>query len=361
MANILSIVVYVILMKQKIVIYSILLLFSFSMSSTLVQASIEYRNVSNNITSTSYPLHLVDGHGRNVTITTEPQRIVSIAPSATEVIYAVGAGDKVVAVDLTSNYPNETESLRNISTYPSLNTEAIILQNPDLLFGADIIDQNDIETLENQGITVFILAPFDINDVLTDIETVGIITNHQAEATSLKSNLQSRIDTVKQKTTTLNYKPKIYLEIMYGPTFTYGNGTYGHDLIELAGGQNIAENASDQYPMIDDEFIIIQNPDIIFYSQGPWTTANVSSISARTGWEAITAVKNGNIFPINEDWVSRGGPRIVDGLEEIQSKVLLIGETEEPGFNITSGFEWILIFGLVPVILLFGRKRRYKD
>jgi iron complex transport system substrate-binding protein len=143
---------------------------------------------------------------------------------------------------------------------------------------------------------------------------------------------------------------------MYGPTFTYGNGTYGHDLIELAGGQNIAENASDQYPMIDDEFIIIQNPDIIFYSQGPWTTANVSSISARTGWEAITAVKNGNIFPINEDWVSRGGPRIVDGLEEIQSKILT-SKSGEPGFNITSGFEWLLILGLVPVIIVLRKKR----
>ena len=348
-------------MKLKNSIYIVLLLISFSMSFVVVQASIQTRNVDITSLASSYPLYLLDGHNRNVTITAEPQRIVSIAPSATEVVYAVGAGEKVVAVDLYSNYPNDAVSLQEINTYPSLDIENIIVRNPDLVFGADITSPDDIETLENQGITVFILAPFNIDDVLADIETVGIITNHEAEATTLKNSLQSRIDIVTQHTANSTSKPKIYLEFSYDPIFTFGKGTYGHDLIELAGARNIAENATGLYPQIDDEFVVMQNPDIIFYTKGSWTTTNASSISARTGWDTITAVKDGNIYPINEDWVSRGGPRIVDGLEEIQSKVQLISPTDTNKSNLTSGFEWCLILGLVPVIFVVTIQQRRRS
>ena len=306
----------------------------------------------------SYPFTLVDGYNRNVTFKEEPQRIISIAPSVTEVIYAVGADDKLVAVDLSSNYPNETENLPKIANFPTLDVEAIIVLNPDLIFGAGITSLEDVEGLENQGFSVFILAPFNVEDVLEDIEVVGRITNHESEASTLKDSLQARINTIEQNVTKYTFKPKIYIEYFSEPLYTYGKGTYGHDLIELAGAINMAENATGLYPQIDDEFVITQNPDIIFYAKGSWTTTNASTISSRTGWNIINAVKNGHIYPINEDWISRGGPRIVKALEEIHSKVKLVTSQSDRDRSITPAFEWYWVLVMIPISVVIGIKRR---
>ena len=310
-------------------------------------------------TFSSYPLSIFDGYDRNVTFIKEPQSIISIAPSATEVIYAVGAGDKLIAVDSSSNYPDETASLPKIANFPTLDIEAIITYNPDVIFAAGITSQDDIDLMEDQGLTVFVLAPFDVNDVLADIETVGLITNHESEANFLKSSLQERIDDILQNVTTLTFKPKIYIEYYSEPLYTFGKGTYGHDLIVIAGGINIAENATGLYPQINNEFIITQNPDIILYSKGPWTTTNLTTISNRTGWNIINAVKNEHIYPINEDWVSRGGPRIVDGLEEIHSKIKLVASPEEGSVTVTIEWHWILV--LIPITLVVTLKRRFHN
>ncbi|MFX0204645.1 MAG: ABC transporter substrate-binding protein [Candidatus Hodarchaeota archaeon] len=342
----------------------IILLFFLSLSSLHIfnlfaTNDVETRILSSDINKrvfSSYPLSVIDGYGRNVTFTEEPQSIISIAPSATEVIYAVGAGDKVIAVDYSSNYPGETGSLPKIANFPTLDIEAILTYNPDVVFGAGITSQDDIDLMEDQGLTVFILAPFDVNDALEDIETVGLITNHESEAILLKSSLQERIDGVKQNVTFLTFKPKIYIEYFSEPLYTFGEGTYGHDLIELAGGINIAENATGLYPQINHEFVITQNPDIILYSKGSWTTINATTISNRTGWDIINAVKNGHIYPINEDWISRGSPRIVDGLEEIHSKIKLVAYSEDDSVTVAIEWHWVLVLISITIIVI---KRRY--
>ncbi|MHA1977370.1 MAG: ABC transporter substrate-binding protein, partial [Candidatus Hodarchaeales archaeon] len=147
------------------------------------------------------------------------------------------------------------------------------------------------------------------------------------------------------------------LETFSEPLYTFGKGTYGHDLIELAGAINIAENATIPYPEIDHEFVITNNPDIIFYTKGSWTTINASSIKARVGWEAISAVKTGMIFPINEDWVSRGGPRIIDGLEAIHSKVQEVVGIHSPGNSDIIPFQMFNILGLLPLLAIIALRR----
>ncbi|MFW9991817.1 MAG: ABC transporter substrate-binding protein [Candidatus Odinarchaeota archaeon] len=337
--------------------------FIFSLTVLLFLSAFQVGKVSTNrenAATTVYPLTLTDGYGRNVTFDSEPVRVISIAPSATEVIFAVGAGDKVVAVDAYSNYPAEniTEINRTISTYPTLDMEDVISLSPDVVFAAGIISQDDITSLGDQGVTVFVLAPFNLEDIMTDIDSVGKITNHVDEATTLINSLQARINTVKEYVAAnFTAKPKVYVETSdYGGYWTYGNGTYGHDIIELAGGINIAENATGLYPMVDSEFIITQNPDIIFYTEGSWTTTNITTISNRTGWNVINAVKNAHVYPINEDWISRGGPRIVDALEEINGKLRMVKVGASP-FSI-AGFEWLWIPVMSPVAAITIWKRR---
>ncbi|MHA2295317.1 MAG: ABC transporter substrate-binding protein [Candidatus Hodarchaeales archaeon] len=340
--------------NRSFVIISIVLLLlvsSFQINSLTIKQS----KASDSI----YPLSLVDAYGRNVTFESEPVSIVSIAPSATEVIFAVGAGANVVAVDAYSNYPLEnTTGLTKIGTFPTLDIEAIVSINPGIVFAAGIISQDDITTLENLEVTVFVLAPSDIFDVLDDISTVGLITNHVDDATTLVESLKERIDVISDSAASFPHKPKVYVEASAdGGYWTFGNGSYGHAVIELAGGINIAENATGLYPSVDSEFIIAQNPDVIFYTEGPWTTTNASSIGNRTGWTAIKAVLTGRIYPLNEDWISRGGPRIINALEEVNEKLAEEAtNTVPPPFF--PGFEWFMVPVLVPIVAVIVIKRR---
>ena len=308
-------------------------------------------SVITSYSGTTYPFWLVDDYGRNITFMEEPQRIISISPSSTEVIFAVGAGNKVVAVDANSDYPSEVDQLPKIENYPTLDIEAIITYNPDLVFGAGITSYDDVANLEQQGISVFILAPFNVKEVLSSVEDVGIITNHHSEALNIIDSLQTRINVINGTVSEFKNKPKIFIEYFSYPLYTFGKGTYGHDIIELAGGINIAENATGLYPQVDDEFVITQNPDIIFYSKGPWTTTDLTTISNRTGWKSIKAVKNEHIYPIEEDWTSRGTPRIVDAVEEMHSKILdVIPELNPTRIAFTSiDIHFLLLF--VPVVI----------
>ncbi|HIH01447.1 TPA: cobalamin-binding protein [Thermoplasmata archaeon] len=256
---------------------------------------------------------LVDDYGRIVELEHVPERIVSAAPTPTEMLFAVGAGDLVVGVDDYSDYPAEVANLTKVGSY-TLNTEVIVGLQPDLVVSSDLVPLSQLELLEDQGIPYVILATRTLEDVMKDIRLVGILTGHVEEANTLADQLEDRIDAVTEKTQAVDLvKPRVYLE--YYPYWTYGPGSFGHDLIELAGGINIAENTSTEYPMLTSEFVIAQDPEVIVYTVGYMTTTTAEEISSRPGWDVITAVSEGNIYSMDDNLTSRYGPRIVDGLE----------------------------------------------
>ena len=231
---------------------------------------------------TSKAFTIVDDYGRAVTIDGIPQRIVSVAPTPTEIIFAVGAGGQVVGVDDYSDYPAEAANLSKVGSY-TLNIEAIVALQPDLF---------------------------------KTIRLAGVITGHVSEADSLASALSERVDAVKAKTLAPNVTtPKVYVE--YYPMWTYGPGSFGDDLISIAGGINVAHNASSEYPEVTNEYIIAQNPEVIVYTTGVMSTTTKYSIVTRPGWENISAVETDHIYSIDDNLLSRYGPRIVDGLEQL--------------------------------------------
>jgi iron complex transport system substrate-binding protein len=153
---------------------------------------------------------------------------------------------------------------------------------------------------------------------MKDIRLVGILTGHVEEAIELADSLEARVDAVTEKTLAVDVvRPRVYLE--YYPYWTYGPGSFGDDLIALAGGKNIAENASSEYPMLTSEFIIAQDPEIVIYTVGYMTETTAEEISSRPGWDAITAIAEDEIYSIDDNLTSRYGPRIVDGLELLAS------------------------------------------
>ncbi|MCJ7489102.1 MAG: helical backbone metal receptor [Thermoplasmata archaeon] len=267
------------------------------------------------ITTDGESILLVDDYGRTIKLDSIPERIVSTAPTPTEMLFAVGAGDLVVGVDTYSDYPAEVANITKVGDY-TLSTEVIISLQPDLIISSDLVPISQLELLEDQGIPFVILATRTLDDVLKDLRLVGILTGHVDEANELVDELEDRIEAVTSKTQAVDLvKPRTYLE--YYPYWTYGPGSFGDDLIALAGGINIAENTSSEYPMLTSEFVIAQDPEIIVYTVGYMTTTTADEISSRPGWDVITAVSEGDIYSMDDNLLSRYGPRIVDGLEDL--------------------------------------------
>jgi len=258
---------------------------------------------------------VIDDYGRTVKISGVPQRIVSVAPTPTEILFAVGAGQQVVGVDNYSDYPAAAAALPKVGSF-SLNIEAIMALNPDLIIAGDLVPLQQLELISDRGVPYILFADRTLEDVFKTIRLAGVVTGHVDEADQLATALSARVDAITNKTLADGVsKPKVYVE--YYPMWSYGPGSFGDDLIMLAGGENIAGNASSEYPMLTNEFIIAQNPDVIVYTTGVMSTTTADSIAGRSGWSSITAVSTGNIHSVDDNLLSRYGPRVVDGLEAL--------------------------------------------
>ncbi len=258
---------------------------------------------------------IVDDYGRQIKLSGPPERIVSIAPTPTEILFAIGAGDLVVGVDDYSDYPAEAQNLTKVGNALMLNVEAIVALRPDLVITADLVPLA-LSAVEARGIPYMVLAVRTLDAAIKDIRMMGAITGHVQEATALADSLDARIQAVKEKTLAPDvHRSKVYLE--YYEYFTFGPGSFGDDLIRAAGGINIAGNTSSEYPMISPEFVVAANPEVIVYTYGVMTNITPSDFASRPGWSGIDAVKNEAIYSIDDNLVSRYGPRVVDGLEQL--------------------------------------------
>ena len=260
-----------------------------------------------------------DGLGREITLETTPQRIVSLAPSNTEILFAVGAGAQVVGRDEFSDYPAEASSIESIGgSFGEYNTEAIVALEPDLVLAAEINPPELVQQLEDLGLTVYYLAnPTTLEGMYTNLETVASLSGQ--DATELVDSLKARVAAVDEKIAPLSSRIPVFYEIdASDPTkpWTYGPGTFGELLIDRAGGYNIGSIASDPYPQLSLEEIVLANPSVIILGDSMWGVTP-ESVLARPGWETIPAVQSNSIFPIDDNLISRPGPRLVDGLEQL--------------------------------------------
>ena len=263
----------------------------------------------------SEPFSIVDDYGRAVTLNGVPERIVSVAPTPTEILFAIGAGGQVIGVDDYSDFPAAAANLAKVGAFP-LNVESIVALEPDLIVSSDLVPRGQLDQLEAQGIPYVIFADRTLEDVFKTIRLAGVITGHVSEADALAQSLSNRVEAVTNKTLAAGVPaPDVYVE--YYPMWTYGPGSFGDDLIKLAGGRNIAENTSSEYPEVTSEFVIAKDPQIIVYTVGVMSTTTPESIGAREGWSNIRAVVQGDIYSVDDNLLSRYGPRIVDGFEQL--------------------------------------------
>ena len=265
-------------------------------------------------------LTFTDGLGREVKLNGSAQRVVSMAPSNTEILFAIGAGDQVVGRDALSDFPEETKQLPDIgSTFGTLNTEQIVALKPDLVLAAEINTPEQVKQLEDLGLTVYYLKnPLTLEEMYGNLEIVAQLTGHEKEAATLIESLKKRVAAVDEKIAPLSARPNVFYELDAtdpAKPYTAGKGTFITQLIERAGGHNIAADL-DGYPQMSLEQVVAADPSFIILGDARYGISP-ESIAQRPGWGDLTAVKNGQVLPFNDDLVSRPGPRLVDALEEL--------------------------------------------
>lgn len=265
---------------------------------------------------------ITDGAGRSVEIPAEVNRVVSLAPSTTEIVYALGAGDRMVAVDMYSDYPPEVADLTKITNPDmSVNYEQISALEPDVVFAAAITAPDVITQLETLGMTVVVVGSFNSTfaSVLNDINLVGSVLGLDDQATELTSTMQVDWDTLVNKVAELEERPRVFWELDAtdpAKPYTIGAGTFVDEMLIAAGGVNVFGQSDNPYPQVSLEQIVAEAPEVILLANSIWGVTP-DMVYARAGWEEIPAVKNQAVYPINDNLVSRPGPRIVEGLVEV--------------------------------------------
>ena len=273
---------------------------------------------------------LVDYMGNVVTLTSAPERIVSLSPSNTEMLFAVGAGDSVVGVTDFCNYPYnftawiEAGNMTSIGNFWQPSVEPIVALEPDLVL-ASSGSLDAAETLKNLGYAVLVVEGQTIEDVLRDVLLVGRATYKNTESIAIVNEMRARIDAVVNQAAGATTTPKVYHEVWNDPLMSVGPNTFIDELITLAGGENIFHDATTSWPIVSSEAIIEKNPDVMFFPDMYMGRANfyetIEAVESRPGWDTITAVQNGALYEMNADIISRSGPRIVDALEILAKMV----------------------------------------
>ena len=271
-------------------------------------------------TEVSSAIVLTDGLGRQVTLSGPAQRIVSLAPSNTEILFAIGAGSQVIGRDQLSDYPEAAKAVTDIgSTFDALNTEAIVSLKPDLVLAAEINPTQQVKTLEDLGLTVYYLKnPTTLDEMYNNLEIVAQLTGHKSEAEALIEKLRARVAAVDAKIATVTDKPSVFYELDAtdpAKPYTAGKGTFITLLLERAGGSNIAADI-DGYPQLSLEQVVAADPDFIILGDAAYGITP-ESIASRPGWGNLNAVGNQRIVPFDDNLVSRPGPRLVDALEQL--------------------------------------------
>ncbi|MHB8138464.1 MAG: cobalamin-binding protein [Smithellaceae bacterium] len=263
----------------------------------------------------SYARTVTDETGRLVTISETPQRIVSLAPGITETLYALGLADQIVGVTTYCDWPVAVRLKPKIGGFTNPSIEKIVALKPDLILAtADGNRKDTVQHLERLGLQVYVTNPSDTRGVLKSILHIGEITNRKSSAAKLVEKLQWRSDMITKQIRNKK-KPRVFFQLGLEPMITAGPKTLIHEVIERAGGINIASQAIASYPRYSAEGIISAAPEIIVFAP----MVNDKKFTAvKRFWkhfEEVPAVKNHRIYPIDANLINRASPRIFDAVE----------------------------------------------
>jgi iron complex transport system substrate-binding protein len=289
-------------------------------------------STTSGVVGTEFPLMVTDQAGRTVTINELPETIISLAPSSTEIAFALGLGDKIVGVTQYCNYPPEALDKPKIGgfspTEVDVSMEQIVAINPDLILATETHLSEVVPKLEQfvPDSTILVLKTLteDFDVVFDAINLVGECTGTEDEAAQIVAGMKQRIEAVTNKTGNLSdsERPRVLYIVWHDPIFAIGGGTLGNTLIEAAGGVNVFQDQAGA-PVVDLETVIARNPQVILASgaMGAGLDLPYQFALNEDRLKVVDARINNRVYPVNDDLTGRPGPRIVEALEQLAKMI----------------------------------------
>ena len=264
-----------------------------------------------------YPLTITDDEGTAVVIERSPERIVSLTPGTTEILFAIGAGDRVLATTDADDYPPEAVPLPDVASFGSVDVEAIVALEPDLVLagGNQYTPSEAIGRLRDVGVPVLVIYASSVDAVLTDVELIGRAAGRAAEAQALSDQMRSEIDALSAAVGDLP-RPRVFYEIdasvgVFGPA----DDSYLAEMIRLAGGDPITTGSALSFE-IELERLVAADPEVIVLGDAAFGVTT-EQVAARPAWDQMTAVREGAIRAVDDKLVTRPGPRLALGLRSL--------------------------------------------
>jgi iron complex transport system substrate-binding protein len=264
------------------------------------------------------PITVTDDSGAEVTLDQPAVRIVSLAPANTEIAYAIGAGDKMVAGTSYDDYPEEAKTLPKIGGFANPNVEKIVSFQPDLILSTGGIQASLRSKFEKLGVQVYVVDPTTYEGVMTSIAELGQLAGTSEKAQQVVDAMKQAQTDVQAKVGSLD-KATTFLEIYSKPLMTAGSSTFIDDMILIAGGQNTGAEAGSGYPTYSTEVLVKKDPVVYIAFSG--SMSEPGDISKRAGFSELTAVTDGRVYVIDDNLIARHGPRLAQGLQELAKMI----------------------------------------
>ena len=247
-----------------------------------------------------------------------PQSIVALSPASAEILFAVGAGKQISAVSDFTDYPAEATELPKVGGFDgkTLSMEKILSFKPDLVYLTDGMHNFLIEGLETNKIAYYISTASSIKNLEQEIQQIGELTGHTAEAKKVIAEMNQKISSFRD---TSAATPSVYYEVWNAPYMSAGSTSFINDVISAAGGKNLFSDLSEAYPMVSEETIIARQPEIILIPVASGISAE--TVGSRVGWKNIPAVKNNRVYIIDDNLFTRPGPRIADAVQTLSELI----------------------------------------
>lgn len=253
---------------------------------------------------------ITDDLGRSIPQIDRAERVVSLAPGATELAFAAGMGSQLVAVTTADNYPPAVQGLERISALP-LNHEAIVALEPDLILASDQInDPREAEALAEVGIPTYFVSVGSLPDVSRVVRALGVLFGDEVAAGQYADSLEATLQALDTSRRGDADRPSVIFLIGDDTLFSFGPESYVHDMILVAGGRSLTAEMSTEAPVLSEEFVLAAQPEVLLTAFDP---DPARLVELHPGWEAIPAIRDGRVFRIEPDLVLRDGPRLIAG------------------------------------------------
>jgi iron complex transport system substrate-binding protein len=270
----------------------------------------------------AFPVTVTDDEGTAIQIGSEPERIVSLTPANTEIVFALGAGDRVVATDDGSDHPEAAIALPDVATFSTVDIEKVVALEPDLVVagGLGFTPDDAITRLRGLDIPVVVVYATSVEAVYDDIELIGAATGTSDTATTLTADMRAEIDSISAAASTAGTRPRVLYEVGYddttGAIYAPADESFVAEMVTLAGAETITTGDPNTYE-VSLETLIGKDPQIIVLGTNPFYAPTPDAVAKRPGWDAMTAVRNGDVRPVRDIEITRPGPRLPLGLRNL--------------------------------------------